>query len=120
MLPAKNRLSKKKDFQRVFKKGRGTKEDLLIFKWAPNNLQVSRFGFAVSKKVSKKAVLRNKIKRKLREKIRKELPLLKKGIDGVVIVNPGAAKKGGQEMVGILNKIFSKTGLIKNNGKSSL
>lgn len=113
MLPVKNRLNKNKDFQKVFQKGKGIKENLLTFKWAPNNLKVSRFGFIVSRKVSKKAVLRNKIKRRLREKIRRELPWLKKGIDGVIIVNPAAAKEKSQEIIKSLNRIFFRVKLIK-------
>ncbi len=118
MLPSENRL-KKKDFQKVFKKGKGIKENFLTFKWAVNNLKVSRFGFVVSRKVSKKATLRNKIKRKLREKVRAELPRLKVGIDGAVIVNPGAAKAESQTIAESLKKIFSRARLIKKNGKDN-
>ena len=119
VLPKENRLNKKKDFQKVFKKGKGIKENLLTFKWTPNNLKVSRFSFIVSKKISKKAVLRNKIKRRLREKVKTELPRFKKGIDGVIIVNPEAAKKKSQEMIGSLNKIFSRAKIIQKNGRSN-
>lgn len=119
MLPAKNRLNKKKDFQKVFKEGKGIKENSLTFKWASNNSKVSRFGFIISRKVSKKAVLRNKIKRKLREKVRAELSRLKKGIDGVIIVHPGAAKEKSQETTESLNKIFFRAKLIKKNERGS-
>ena len=71
MLPKKNRLKNKKDFERVFKQGKGFKEDFLFFKITKNNLKENRFGFIVSLKVSKKAVLRNKVKRRLREIIKK-------------------------------------------------
>ena len=113
MLPAQNRLNKKKDFQQVFQKGKGIKEDSLIFKWAPNKFKVSRFGFVVSKKVSKKAALRNKIKRKLKEKVRKELGHLKRGIDGVIIVSPKITRKNHQELTGTLIKIFHRAKIIK-------
>ena len=119
VLPKENRLNKKKDFRKVFKKGKGIKENLLTFKWTANNLKVSRFGFIVSQKVSKKAVLRNKIRRRLREKVRAELPRFKKGIDGVIIVNPGAAEEKSQEMTGSLNKIFSRARIIQKNGRSN-
>lgn len=113
LLPSKNRLNKNKDFQKVFKEGKGIKENFLIFKWAPNNLKVSRFGFVLSKKISKKATLRNRIKRKLREKIKAELPRLQKGIDGVIVVKPGATKEKTQEIIDSLNKIFFRAKLIK-------
>lgn len=119
MLPRENRLNQKKDFQRVFQKGKGLRENLLTFKWAPNNLKVSRFGFIVSKKISKKAIVRNQIKRRLREKVRIELPRLKKGIDGVIIVRPGVAKEKNQEISKNLNKIFLRAKLIRKNGSSN-
>ena len=89
MLPKENRLKKKKDFEEVFEKGKGYKEDFVYLKIRKNKLKLSRFGFIVSKKFSKKAVVRNKIKRKLRESIRTKLPRIKKGIDGVITIIPG-------------------------------
>ncbi len=55
MLPKINRLQKEKEIEEVFKKGKGFKEDFLIFKTAKNSLKTSRFGFIISKKISKKA-----------------------------------------------------------------
>jgi ribonuclease P protein component len=37
---------------------------LFVLKIAKNNLEISRFGFVISKKVDKSAVLRNSLKRK--------------------------------------------------------
>ena len=62
MLSQQNQLKKKKDFEKVFKKGKGFKEDFLVLIFKKNNLNQSRFGFIVSKNFSKKANLRNKIK----------------------------------------------------------
>ena len=66
MLPKINWLTKKKDFELVFKKGESIKNDFLIFKILKNHLKENRFGFVVSKKVSNKASKRNRIKRRLR------------------------------------------------------
>ena len=60
MLVQKNRLTKKKDFDKTFKQGQGFKHDFLYLKIKKNNLESSRFGFIVSKKFSKKATERNK------------------------------------------------------------
>lgn len=79
MLSGDNRLKKKKDFEYVFKKGKGFKEDFLFVKLVKNNLKITRFGFVVGYKVSKKAVLRNKVKRRLRETVKAELPKIRKG-----------------------------------------
>jgi len=113
MLPQINRLKKDKDFEKVFKKGKGYKENFLYLKIIPNNLKISRFGFITSKKFSPKAVLRNKIKRKLRELIRIILPQVKKNIDGVIIVMPGFRVNDFWELEGVINKLFKKTGILK-------
>jgi len=89
MLKIENRLKKQKDFENVFKNGRGFKQGSLYLKVQKNDLELVRFGFIVSKKFSKKAVDRNKIKRILREIVKVELPKIKPGIDIVILVNPG-------------------------------
>lgn len=114
MLPQQYRLKKKKDFERVFKKGKGLKETFLFLKFKKNKLQESRFGFLVSQKVSKKAVERNKVKRRLRELIRLKLPEIKKGIDIVLITKPGLEKKNFQEMEEMVNKLFKKAKLFND------
>lgn len=113
MLPKKNRLKKKKDFEKVFKKGKGTKESFLFFKWVFNNLKISRFGFVVNQKVSKKAVLRNKVKRRLRELIKLKLPEIKNGIDGVFVAQPGLEKKDYKQIEDVLSKILPKAKVLK-------
>jgi len=112
MLPKQNRLKKKKDFDRVFRNGGKIKTNALFFRWAPNNLKISRFGFIVSQKISKKATIRNKTKRQLRALIRKRIAVLQKGIDGVFIVKPGLEKKDFSEIEKIVVHILSKTKLI--------
>lgn len=109
MLSKINRLKKKKDFEKVFKKGRGFKEKLLYLKAAKNNLAVSRFGFVVGKNFSKKSVARAKIKRQLREITRKKINELKKGIDAVVVVMPGFTVKNFQELEQVITNLFKKS-----------
>jgi len=112
MLPKENRLKKNKDFKKVFKDGKGFKEDFLVLKKAKNNLEISRFGFAVSKTFFKKATLRNKIKRRLREAVRIRLNEIKKGIDAVIIAGPGLETKDFREIKEIVNKLFKKAKII--------
>lgn len=90
MLPLKNRLKKKKDFENLFKKGKGCSQGFLYIKILKNGLDDSRFGFIVSKKFSPKAVLRNKIKRYLREAVKKNLGNVKKGFDAAIVVSSNA------------------------------
>lgn len=90
MLSKINRLTKKKDFDLVFKRGKSDKSGFLAVRAMENNLSQSRFGFVVGKKVSKKATVRNKIKRRLRASIRGEE--IKKPADFIIIALPGAEK----------------------------
>lgn len=115
MLPKENRLTKKKDFERVFRRGKGLKEKFLIIKVLGNNLKVSRFGFIVSKKISKKAVLRNKIKRRLRESVRPKLNQIRQGIDVAVIACPEIGEKNFREIEEITSKLLEKIGILKSS-----
>jgi ribonuclease P protein component len=111
VLPKENRLKAKKDFEKAFKKGKGTKEGPLFLKVSENGLGLSRFGFIVSQKISKKAVLRNKIKRRLRELIGKRIKKLKKGIDYVFVALPSLEKKEFKDTEEILEKLLEKAKL---------
>lgn len=113
MLPEINRLKKEKDFERAFKKGKGSKEDFLYLKVVKNNLENSRFGFIISKKFSKKAVIRNKIRRRLSRLIEIKLPKIKKGIDAAITVMPGLEIGDFWELEDKMNKLFKKSGILK-------
>lgn len=114
MLPKVDRLKKKQDIEWVFQKGEGFKEDFLVLKIAKNRLSQARFAFIVSRGVSKKAVIRNRIRRKLSEAVGMRLKKLKKGIDVLIIARPGFAIKDFWEMDEVVDKLFKKTGIIKN------
>jgi len=114
VLTKENRLKKKSDFDKVFKRGTKFKEDFLFLRVVNNNSKKSRFGFIVSQKVSKKATLRNKMKRRLRAMVRARMPKIKKGFDVVFITNPGLEKKDFWELEDILDTIFKKSNLFQN------
>jgi len=112
MFPQKNRLRKKNDFERVFKQGRGFREDFLYLKTIKNKLKTSRFAVVVGKDFSKKAVARNRIKRQINEIIRAELQRIKQGLDIVIVVLP-EAKSDFLELKKIINKLFKKAKIVK-------
>jgi ribonuclease P protein component len=93
MLSKKERLTKNKEFEKVWQRGRSSFDGLLGVKAVPNNLGCNRFGILVGLKVGKKAVERNKVKRRIREAIKSFSLELKKGFDIVVISLPAAKEK---------------------------
>lgn len=105
MLSQKNRLTKNKDFDLVFKKGRSIYQSLFGIKILQKNNNIpSRFGILLSTKVSKKAVERNLYKRRIKAILKFEQPKLKRGYDCVIIVFPVILGKSFQEIeTGIKN-----------------
>lgn len=114
MLPKINRLNKKRDFEKVFKKGQGFQGDFLFLKRSANNLATSRFGIIVSQKVAKKAVARNKLRRRLANSLEKSHALEKKGVDVVLVAKPGLEKKSFQELQNILESLLERAGLVNH------
>lgn len=108
MLNRFNRLSKNKDFDKVFQKGRSNYQDILGAKLIPNNLDHNRFGVLVGLKVNKKAVIRNKVKRQIKTAIRLDEPFLKKGYDCVIVVFPLILAKNYNEIQAALKASFKR------------
>ncbi len=97
MLKKIHRVTKKRDFDRIFSEGRSAFNRVVGIKMAGNNLLYSRFGIIVSAKISKKAVVRNKIRRRIREIIRSDLDNIKSGYDYIIITLPPATEKDFKE-----------------------
>ncbi len=111
MLALRNRLKRQRDFENVFKTGKGFKQSSLYLKFQKNDLESTRFGFIVSKKFSKKAVERNRAKRVLREIIKIELPKIKTGLDIVILVNP-ETEIDFEKLQKTINILFKKAGIL--------
>jgi len=101
-------LSKKKDFDRVFKAGRSCFDKVIGLKAAPNELKQHRLGIIISSKVSKKAVERNLLKRRLKEIIKKELVEISVDYDLVLVALPGACAKTFAELKQSVAWLFSR------------
>jgi len=112
MLAAAWRLTKKADFDRVWKQGQSFFLKELGIKKLANGQAVSRFGFVVSTKVSKLAVTRNLLKRRLRAMIAENMELILPGFDIVVFTRPGASKLTYDELRGRLEALFIKLNLL--------
>jgi ribonuclease P protein component len=64
------RISKDREFKRVFQEGKSVAGNSIVIYYLENNLGFPRAGFIVSKKVSKRSVDRNRAKRLMREVFR--------------------------------------------------
>ena len=92
----KNRLSRSRDFDAVYRHGRSTSTRFLVLYWFPrDDGDDSRLGVAVPKG-NGTAVERNRVKRRLREGWRERLERVPAGRDYVLIARPalGQALEG--------------------------
>jgi ribonuclease P protein component len=86
----RNRLSRSRDFDAVYRQGRSVSTRFLTLYWFQRDDAVGdpRLGFAVPKAVGN-AVVRNRIKRQLREIVRGRLAAVPATNDYVLVVRKG-------------------------------
>lgn len=113
MFKKENRLTKNKEFDNVWKKGKSSFDKILGVKALKNDLKIPRFGILVSIKVSKRAVDRNKIKRRIREIVKKHFKELKSGFDIVIIALPSSLNEDFVSFKKSIENNFKKLNLFK-------
>jgi ribonuclease P protein component len=106
----KYRLRRNSDFERVRYAGQSIASPLWVLAFLRNNLDHSRFGFVVSKRLGK-AVQRNKIKRRAREAIRLRLAQIKPGFDVVFIARRFAGEAAYVDLAEGVEKLLKKAEL---------
>lgn len=79
-----NRLRKDIEFKRVYKYGKNYWNRYLTIYIFKNNLENSRIGFTITKKIGN-AVTRNKLRRRMKEICRLNLNNIEKGYDIIII-----------------------------------
>lgn len=90
----RNRLSRSKDFDTVYRRGRSASTRHLVLHWFPRDDDSDgepRLGLAVPRAVGS-AVVRNRVKRLLRECWLELLPSVPRGQDYVLAARPGLAE----------------------------
>jgi ribonuclease P protein component len=110
----RNRLSRSKDFDAVYRRGRSASSRYLVLHWfAREDVPGGdpRLGLAVPRSVGT-AVARNRVKRLLREAWRELLPKVPPGHDYVLAARPGLAEpaeaRGKDWLVGEIDEILDK------------
>ena len=89
----RNRLSRSRDFDAVYRQGRSTSTRFLVLYWFDRNDEPGepRLGLAVPKAAGN-AVARNRIKRQLREVWGGRIERIPAGRDYVLIAKPGLSE----------------------------
>jgi ribonuclease P protein component len=108
MLPRKNRLIKKTDFNNVYRKGVFLSEGPLSLKIISNESGITRIGFSIEKKFFKKATVRNRMKRLLREAFHQNLGIIKRGFDIVVFYKKSEPNPRFKAISELVKKIIKK------------
>jgi ribonuclease P protein component len=103
-----NYLTRNVQFQLVYDKGRTWVGRELVLKALPNGLEITRYGFAVGRRVGK-AVVRNRIKRRLKEVLR-EAPL-RNGWDIILIARGSAAQADYKTLEKCVRDLLVRAGL---------
>ena len=118
MVPRKNRLKNKKEFEKVFKNGEFFGGQYCTIRMLENKFSVSRFGFVAGKKLIKSIVRRNKVKRRMREIVRLFLRenKIKPGFDVITIAKERVLDVSYQELKKDLEGIFKRVKLLTSNG----
>jgi ribonuclease P protein component len=111
------RLSRSKDFDTVYRRGRSVSSRYLVLHWFPRDGEPDgepRLGLAVPRSVGS-AVARNRVKRLLRESWRDLLPTVPAGRDYVISARPGLAEpadtRGKDWLVAELSAVLEKAGV---------
>ncbi|MCL0044152.1 ribonuclease P protein component [Dehalococcoidia bacterium] len=103
-----HRLRKAAEFQACLNEGRSWANYLVVLRARPNEMETSRIGFGVGRRVGN-AVVRNHVKRRLREIIR-QTPI-EEGWDMVFIARKPAAHTTFHQFTNAVQDLFKRSKL---------
>ncbi len=116
MFPKNQRITKKDEFDLIYKKGQSFYLDILGARILKNNLKIRRFAIIISTKISKKAVIRNKIKRQIRSILQQEQDNFPPSVDIIIYTKKGIEKLTFEELkktilslIQIINSDFNQS-----------
>jgi len=105
-------LTNRAQYALVYRQGKVWANSLLVMKSMPNGLNLSRYGFSVTKKVGN-AVQRNRLRRLLREVMR--LQSLRPGWDIVFMVRSVAVDTDYHQLERSVNRLLTQAQLLESN-----
>ena len=112
------RLRKTWQFRLVRGEGRSWVHPLLVLYARPNDAEVSRVGFSVSKRIGK-AVVRNRIRRRLRESVRLLWPRIEPGWDMVLIARSAIRDKDYRDINRAVEQVLCEAALLSHTTSNS-
>ena len=101
-------LTGSRRFSQIHRNG-STVVNRYLLRFLANDLDQSRFGFIVSKRIGN-AVVRNKLKRRLREAVRSRR--VKSGWDAIFIVRKGLERARFQELLQATDNLLQRSHLV--------
>ncbi len=105
----RSRLTGSPRFSQIHRDGSSAANSLLVIRFLANDLDYSRFGFIISKRIGKAAV-RNKVKRRLREAVRSNQ--VKAGWDALFIARKGSERANFQDLKQAATSLLRRSSLV--------
>lgn len=105
-------LRNKKDFNRLYKKGKSYGSKYVVLFCIKNDLLHNRKAFLASKKVGN-SVKRNRARRLMKESFRKKTDMIKDGYDILFIARNNINGSKCQDVEKSINQVLRKAGLLK-------
>lgn len=114
MLPRENRLTKKKEFDRVLKKGAVIQSPSFgLFFVKEDDLAPSCFGIVISNKISRLANRRNRVKRIIREALRGLLARIEPGFSFVFLSRRSIIDRTHEELEVEIKDVLRRAGALR-------
>lgn len=110
----KDVLRNKKDFSRIYNKGKSVGDRYVVIFYKKNNLPYSRKAFLASKKVGN-SVERNRARRLMKESFRNLNLELYLGYDFIIIARHTILNAKCEDVKKSMYSAFKKTGVVKKN-----
>ena len=110
-------LTGSKRYSKIHTKGTSAANRLLVVRFLANDLDRSRFGFVVSKRIGN-AVVRNRVRRRLKEAVRNHA--VKPGWDVVFIARRSIERATFQQLKRAAGNLLVQTYLVDGNSQETV